>query len=95
MKMEPGLVELPANISFSKYDKGKVSTHCPADVVKMLVRDISRGPLSGAEMHHKDFTIAVSRKEMTRFFDLIETLINRKELQVLLFSNLWKMIYND
>ena len=90
LKKEPGLLELPANISFSRYDKGKVSTNTATDVVKMLMRDICRVPLSGIVTHHADFITAVSRKELTRFFDLIKTLRSRKKLRVLLFSDLWR-----
>lgn len=88
LKKESGLLELPANISFSRYGKGRVSTNTAMDVVEMLIKDICRVPLSGIVTHHVDFITAVSRKELTRFFDLIETLRSRKKLRVLLFSEL-------
>ena len=90
LKKASGLIELPAKISFSRYDKGGISTNTATDVVEMLIKDIYRSPLSGIVTHHADFITAAFRKELTRFFDLIETLRTRKELRVLLFSDLLK-----
>ena len=82
--------EIPAQVSFSRYDQGKTSIHKAIDVIGFLVKGIDRRPISGVVTHHADFTTTASRKELTRFFDLIQALRNRKEWQVLLFSDLWR-----
>lgn len=88
LKKESGLIEFPAKISFSRYDKGKASVNTAKDMVDMLMRDIFCAPLSGVLTHHADFKTAASRKELTRFLNLIKTLTSREELRVLLFSDL-------
>lgn len=85
------LIELPAKISFSRYDKdGSCGVNPAADMMEMLAKGIYRQPLLGVVTHHADFKTAASRKELTRFFDLIEALRNKKEWRVLLFSDLWR-----
>ena len=78
---------MPAQVSFSRYEQGKTSIHQARDVVGDLVRSIERRPLSGVVTHHADFITAASRKELIRFFDFIVALKDKKEWQVLLFSD--------
>lgn len=81
------LVELPAQISFSRYDKGRSSIHTATAMVGMLARDIYRRLVSGIVTHHADFTTAASREELMRFFDRIVTGKSKMEWCVLLFSD--------
>ncbi len=81
------LVELPAPISFSRYDKDRSSTHTATTVIKMLARDIYRRPVSGIVTHHADFTTAASRQELMRFFDYIMAAKNKMGWHVLLFCD--------
>jgi peptidoglycan/xylan/chitin deacetylase (PgdA/CDA1 family) len=93
-RRRPGLkrrfIEIPVQVSFSRYDQGKKSVHKAGDVVRILAGGIERRPLSGVLTHHADFSTAASRKELSRFFDLIEALRKKKKWQVLLFSDLWR-----
>lgn len=85
------LIELPAKISFSRYERdGLCSVHNAADMVEMLIKDMVRRPVSGIVTHHTDFSTALSRKELIRFFKLIGALRSKKEWRVILFSNLWR-----
>ena len=81
-------IDVPTRISFSRYDTKKVSINTATNMMKMLAKDISHRPFLSIVTHHADFTTAVSRKELTRFFNLIEALRNKKEWRVLLFSDL-------
>lgn len=84
------LVELPAQISFSRYDKDRNSIHTATAMAGMLARDIYCRPVSGIVTHHADFTTAASRKELTRSFEIITALKNKKQWRILLFSDLWR-----
>jgi hypothetical protein len=82
-------IEMPAQVSFSRYDQGRTSIHNARDVVGILARGIERRPLSGVVTHHAEFITAANRQELVRFFNLIGALRDRKEWRVLLFSDLW------
>jgi predicted deacetylase len=88
-------IEFPARVSFSCYDKKETYTTTAAGMVEMLSKDIKRRPLSGVLTHHADFKTAAARKELTRFFDLIQKLRDKKELQVVLFSDLLRKKSHD
>lgn len=82
------LVELPAEISFSRYDKDGSSINTATAMVGMLARDIYRRPVSGILTHHADFTTAASRRELMRFFDHIVMGTSKMGWRVLLFSDI-------
>jgi len=81
-------IEIPAQVSFSRYEQGQKSIYNARDVVGLLARGIHRRPLSGVVTHHADFTTAAFRKELTRFFDCITALEAKKGWRVLLFSDI-------
>lgn len=85
------LVKLPARISFTRYDAdGSRGVNTAADMMKMVAKGIYRQSLSGVVMHHADFKAAASRQELTRFFDWVAALRDKKGWRVLLFSDLWR-----
>ncbi len=81
-------IEIPAQVSFSRYEQGKTSIHNARDVVGILARGVNRRPLSGVVTHHADFATVASRKELTRFFDCIAALESKEGWRVLLFSDI-------
>ncbi|MBL8013061.1 MAG: DUF2334 domain-containing protein [Candidatus Omnitrophica bacterium] len=80
-------LQLPAEISFSRYDEGRTSVYKAADVLGLLAKGISRRAISGLLTHHADFKTSASRKELTRFFDFLAALKSKKEWRVVLFSD--------
>lgn len=81
-------IEIPAQVSFSRYEQGKTSVHNAREVVALLARGIHRRPLSGIVTHHADFAGTASRKELTRFFDCIAALESKKGWRLILFSDI-------
>ncbi len=81
-------VNLPAQVSFSRYDQGKTGIYRAVDVIGSLAQGIYRRPLSGVVTHHADFKTAAARKELERFFNFIDALRGRNQWQVMLFSGL-------
>jgi hypothetical protein len=81
-------IEIPTQISFSRYEQGKTSVHNAREVVGLLASGIHHRPLSGVVTHHADFTTAAFRKELTRFFDCIAALEVKEGWRVLLFSDI-------
>lgn len=86
-KNKKRFMEIPAQVSFSRYDQGKTSIYKAKDVLGNIVRSMARWPLTGVLTHHADFTTASSRRELTQLFDFIAALRNKGEWQVLLFSH--------
>ncbi len=81
-------IEIPAQVSFSRYEEGRTSIHNARDVVGILARGIHRRPLSGVLTHHADFATVAFRKELIRFFDCITALEAKEGWRVLLFSDI-------
>jgi peptidoglycan/xylan/chitin deacetylase (PgdA/CDA1 family) len=82
------LMEIPAQISFTRYDEGRKDIHDARDVVGMLAGNIRHQPLSGVVIHHADFLSQGSRRELKRFFDYMTLLQKRKKWQPMLFSEI-------
>ena len=82
------LMELPAQVSFSRYDQGRAGTYPARDVLGVLARGIHRRPISGIVTHHADFKTVSSRRELTRFFRSIAQLKSKEGWRVLLFSDI-------
>lgn len=82
------LLEMPAQISFSRYEQGHARIQPAKDVLGALARGIFRRPLSGVVTHHADFSTAALRKELVRFFDGMAALKAKEGWQVLLFSDI-------
>jgi hypothetical protein len=87
-KVKRRFIDIPAQVSFSRYEKGRKSINDAKDVLGILARSIDRQPLSGVLTHHADFAGAAYRKELTRFFDCIAALELKERWKVLLFSDL-------
>ncbi len=87
-EVKRGLIEIPAQISFSRYEQGRTSIQSAGDVIGILTRSIHRRPLSGVLTHHADFETAASRHELKRFFDCIAALEAKEGWRVLLFSEI-------
>jgi len=85
---QPALLEIPANISFSRYDRGTVEIHSAREMLEMMVKCFNRSSLSGILTHHSDFVTDRSRKEVLRFFDVLKKLESRGEVEILLFSGI-------
>jgi hypothetical protein len=81
-------IEIPAQVSFSRYEQGRMRIPKAGDVVGILVRGIGRRSLSGVLTHHADFATAALRKELIRFFDCIAALKTKEGCRVLLFSDI-------
>jgi len=89
MKVKAPMIELPARISFSCYDKdGAASINPAVEIFEMLVKGLRQQPLSGVLTHHADFKTAASRKELARFFGLVAALRDKQGCRTLLFSDL-------
>ena len=88
LEKDKRFIEVPAQVSFSRYDQGKTSIHHAGEIVAILAKGIHRRALSGVLTHHKDFADAASRKELTRFFDCIAALKAKEGWRVLLFSDI-------
>jgi peptidoglycan/xylan/chitin deacetylase (PgdA/CDA1 family) len=90
----PGLkkrfMELPAQISFSRYEGDRTGIHQARDVIGILARGIHRRALSGVVTHHADFSTVAARRELKRFFDSAAALRDKKEWRILLFSDIWR-----
>lgn len=83
------LLELPAHISFTVYEKdGSISLCTPKDMIETLIKNFCCQPLTGIVTHHEDFKTVESRKKLLRFFDLIDILRKKNETRVFLFSDL-------
>lgn len=89
-KTKKRFLDIPAQISFSRYNQGRASVHSAQDMLGNLVRGIGRRPILGVVTHHTDFNTVESRRELTRFFDCVEALRNKKDWRILLFSDLWR-----
>jgi len=85
-------IEVPAPLSFSRYDQGQKSIHSAKEMLALLAQSIHRRPLSGVLTHHKDFKGAAFRRELTQFFDYIAALRDKEGWRVLLFSDILKNI---
>jgi len=83
-------IEIPAQISFSRYEDGRKSIRPAKELVAALARGVHRRLLSGVVMHHADFSTVVFRRELTLFFDCIAALRDKKQWRALLFSDLWR-----
>jgi hypothetical protein len=81
-------IAMPAHVSFSRYEDGKTGIHEAREVVALLAQGIHRRPLSGVVTHHADFSNAVSRRELKKFFDFIAALRVKEKWQALLFSDI-------
>ena len=81
-------IEIPAQVSFSRYEEGKTSIHNAREIVTILAKGIDRRPLSGVLMHHADFSTAGLRNELRKFFDYIAALEVKERWRVLLFSDI-------
>jgi peptidoglycan/xylan/chitin deacetylase (PgdA/CDA1 family) len=86
MEKTKGSINLPVQFSFSRYDQGKTGIYSAKELVADIAKGIYKRPLSGLVTHHADFKTAANRRELTRFFDLIAGMVEKKEWQVLLFS---------
>jgi hypothetical protein len=82
------LMEIPAQVSFSRYDKGRKGIHPARDVMGILARGIHRRTVSGVVTHHADFKTIASRQELTRFFRCVAGLKSKEGWRVLLFSDI-------
>ena len=85
-------IEVPAQLSFSRYEEGQKSIHSAKEMFALLAKSIHRKPLSGVLTHHKDFKGASFNRELTRFFDYIAALSDKEGWRVLLFSDILKSI---
>jgi hypothetical protein len=81
-------IEMPAPVSFTRYEKGQKKIQNAKDMVGFLARDINRRPLSGVLTHHADFSTGAFRRELTLFFDYIAALKAKEGWRVLLFSEM-------
>jgi peptidoglycan/xylan/chitin deacetylase (PgdA/CDA1 family) len=81
-------MEIPAQVSFSRYEGGRTSIHQARDVVGILARGIHRRPLSGVVTHHADFATAALRKELKIFFNCLASLEDKEGWRTLLFSDI-------
>ncbi len=82
---------LPAMTSFSQYGKGTVKIYSAKEVLRQWIRNMTKNSLSGIVTHHEDFNTHYARKEMARFFNLIEKRMRQGKLQIFLFSDLEKL----
>lgn len=81
-------LEMPAQVSFSRYEEGRRGIHHAMELVGNLARGIHRRPLTGVVTHHADFAAIASRKELVRFFDCIASLEDKEGWRALLFSDI-------
>jgi len=81
-------IEIPAQISFSRYEEGKASIRPAKEVLTEAAKAAVRRPLAGVLTHHKDFAGLGPRRELTRFFDCIAALKKKENWRVLLFSDI-------
>jgi len=81
-------IEIPAQISFSRYEEGKTSIRYAKDMLAELVKAAVRRPLAGVLTHHKDFAGQGPRRELTRFLDCIAALKLKEKWRILLFSDI-------
>jgi predicted deacetylase len=81
-------LEIPAQVSFSRYEQGRTNLRNAGELTGCLVRAAGSRPLSGVVMHHADVATAAARRELARFFDLVVSLRDKKGWRVLLFSDL-------
>lgn len=82
------LLEFPAGISFSRYDRGTVKLNTAREMLEMMLKCLTRSSLSGILTHHSDFVTDRSRQELIRFFDVLKKLESRGEAEILLFSDI-------
>ncbi|MDE1919905.1 MAG: DUF2334 domain-containing protein [Candidatus Omnitrophica bacterium] len=81
-------IEIPALISFTRYDQGRKSICRAAQVLAGLTRQVDRQALSGVLTHHEDFRGALRRRELIRFLDYVAALKAKKGWRVMLFSEI-------
>jgi len=82
------LINVPVQVSFTRYEEGKKGIREAKEMLALLARGVNRRALSGVVTHHADFKTAGNRRELTRFFDFIAAMGNKKEWKSLLFSDL-------
>jgi len=82
------LIDIPAPVSFSRYDQGQKSIYDAGRIIADLLKSLNRRSLAGVLTHHRDFKGVLYRRELTRFFDYIAPLQAKKEWRVLLFSEI-------
>jgi peptidoglycan/xylan/chitin deacetylase (PgdA/CDA1 family) len=83
------LVQLPAEVSFTRYNKdGSRSINTANDMVEMLGRKFYRQLIPGVITHHEDFKSKEAWKELNRFFNFIETLCNKGKWRAISFAEL-------
>ena len=87
-KKDKRFIELPAQVSFSRYSQGRTSIQSARELISILARGINRRPLSGVVTHHADFAGAAARGQLMRFFDCIAALQAKEGWRVLLFSDI-------
>jgi len=83
-----GLIEIPAQVSFSCYEKGRPKIKNAREVVGILAGGIYGRALSGVVTHHEDFSTAVFRKQLMLFFDCIVALKAKEGWRPFLFSDI-------
>lgn len=86
--IKKNMMEIPATVSFSRYDEGNVFIQRAGDVITRIIKDSHGRSLVGVVTHHADFATAGRRVELQRFFKGIAALKVRKELRVCLFSEI-------
>jgi len=86
--LKKGIMEIPAEVSFSRYDKGRKSIYPAKEVLGKLARGIHRRPICGVVTHHADFKTMASHKELERFFKCVAGLKSKEGWRVLLFSDI-------
>jgi peptidoglycan/xylan/chitin deacetylase (PgdA/CDA1 family) len=82
------ILELPAQVSFSRYSQGVAAINPAREVLEHLARGIHRRPLTGVLTHHADFATVASRRQLEKFFDCIAALKAKEGWRVVLFSEI-------
>lgn len=88
LKTNKQFIEIPAQVSFTRYDQGQKEIQKAKDVISMLVKGLYRRSLSGVLTHHDDFKTQASQAELRKFFNYIKLLSGSRKSQILLFSDL-------
>ena len=88
LELKKRFIEIPAQISFSRYTQGRKSIQNACEMIGVLAKSIDRQSLSGVLTHHADFSTVARRKELTRFFDCIAALESKEGWKGLLFSDI-------
>lgn len=90
LKKRSGMIDLPAEISFTRYEHNVAAINPASFVIENLARNPKRSSLLGVLTHHADFKSASSRKELTSFFRQVAVSMERGIWRLLLFSDLIK-----